>query len=138
MATYKSKTFTIEKPADEIASKFADLRALSSVVESIPEEERQKIGDITFDADAIHLNANMLGQVSFNVVERTPHMIKMQAVGTPVPLTMDIKLDAKGADATEAQCALDVDIPMMLRPMVAPQLQKAVDMLGDVIAKSLG
>jgi len=135
MATYKGRTVHIDRSADEIVEKFSDLSRFKDNLDALPEEERAKIGDIEFAADSITLNTPQVGQIRFEVAERTSDRIVMRAAGSPVPLTMGVNLDAKSGAGTDVTTSVDVDIPMMLRPMVGPHLQKAVDQFSDLIAK---
>ena len=138
MSKYKSATIEVAKSATEISDKFADLTQLQPVIDRPPAEERAKIGDINFTTDTISVTTKQVGAVSFRVVERKPSEIVMAANGTPMPLQFFIKLDEKAPTATDVTCTIDIDIPMMLRPMVGPQIQKAADMLGSMIGKMLG
>ena len=45
---------------------------------------------------------------------------------------MDIK--AVSDTASEVETLINVDIPAMLRPLIGPQLQKAADKFGELIA----
>lgn len=138
MSKYKGKTISLAKSAQEVADKFADLTQLQSLADQLPEEQRQQIGNAVFERDSIALQTPQLGQVIFRITERTPQTIVMKAEGTPVPLGVNVDLREVAPEATEATCSIDVDIPMMLRPMVAPHLQKAADMLTDIIVRVIG
>ncbi|MDE6692017.1 MAG: hypothetical protein K2K05_01390, partial [Muribaculaceae bacterium] len=67
--------------------------------------------------------------------DRTPRRVVFQAVGSPVPVELDIDINPVADAASEVTVCFEVQIPAMLRPMVAPHMQKAVDMLGDLIGK---
>lgn len=138
MSKYKGKTISLAKSAQEVADRFADLTQLQSLADQLPEEQRQQIGNAVFERDSIALQTPQLGQVIFRITERTPQTIVMKAEGTPVPLGVNVDLREVAPEATEATCSIDVDIPMMLRPMVAPHLQKAADMLTDIIVRVIG
>ena len=75
MATYKGRTVSIERSAEEIVDKFADLSRFKDNLDALPEEERAKIGDIEFAADSITLNTPQVGQIRFEVAERSPRRI---------------------------------------------------------------
>lgn len=137
MSKYTGKTFTITRPAEEIADKFRDLTALQAVIDKLPEEERAKVQGVTFTADTVSVQTPQLGQVSFTVVERTPSKVVMKGQGVPVPVSLEVALAPKAADSTDATCSIDIELPMMLRSFVGPQLNKAVGMLSDMMQKSL-
>ena len=135
MSKYSGRTVSVARSAQEIADKFADLSQFSAMLDKMPEEERAKIGDVTFDTDSVAINTKQVGTVRFQVVERTPQAVRLSAVGSPVPLSMSIDLDATSPATTDVTTNIDIDIPVMLRPMVGPHLQKAVDQFSDLVAK---
>lgn len=138
MSKFTAKPFTVNLPPVEIAEKFADLTALQPMLDKMPEEQRKQVGDISFTTDSIGINTAQMGQVRFKVAERSDSKVVLQAEGTPVPMAMEIDLKPEAADtATEATCSIDLEVPMMLRPMIAPHLQKAVDKFSEVIQQAL-
>jgi len=137
MSKYTGKTFTINRPAAEIADKFSDLTSLQEMIDKLPEAEKSKVQGVTFTPDSVNVQTPQLGQVSFVVVERTPAKVTMKANGTPVPMNLEVVLEAKTADTTDATCSIDIELPAMLRTFIGPQLNKAVGMLSDMMKKSL-
>lgn len=136
MATYSSKPVTIPVAPNKISEKFADFTNLQSHLDSLPQEQREKVGDVKFTHDSIVMNTPQVGAITLKVNERTPSRIVMGAVGSPVP--MNLALDFKpvnGGESTELVTSMDVDIPAMLKPMVGGTLQKAVDQLADLMKK---
>ncbi|MCD8386924.1 MAG: hypothetical protein LUD17_08535 [Bacteroidales bacterium] len=137
MSTYSGTPFTVNKPAAEISEKFSNLTSLRPLLDKHEAELKDHVGNIQIDTDSIAFDAKPLGQVKFKVVENTPQGVTMDAQGTPVPLKLKLKLDEKTPDTTEATCSVDVEIPMMLRGMIAPQIKKMTDMLTGVMEKAL-
>lgn len=135
MAQYKSKPVTINRPTDFISEKFADLSVFAGNLDAMPEAERARIGDVYFEKDAITIDTKQVGTIRFQVQERTPLRIVMNAVGSPVPLDLIVNLTPVGAESTEIVTEIDVEIPAMLRPMIGGAMQKAVDQFGDLMAK---
>lgn len=135
MAQFKSKTVTVNRPAEFIVEKFSDLSVLGSAVDNLPESERERIGEVVFEKDAIKLNTKQVGAIEFKVIERASDKVVFQAVGSPVPLSLVVKLNPIGAEQTEIETMIDVDIPPMLRPLVGGAMQKAVDQFGALMAK---
>lgn len=135
MSKFESKPVVVERAAAEVAEKFSDLSKIQSVIDQLPEEERAKVGEVKFDTDCIYIHTSQVGDVSFKIVERTDSRIRFNAIGSPVPVELTVNIKALSVDSCEVNVVFDVNIPMMLRPMVAPHMQKAVDMLGDMIGK---
>lgn len=135
MSKYTGKTVTVNRSAQEIADRFADLSQLQSVVDTLPESEKAKFGNITFSPQSISIATPQMGQIQFDITERTTSNIALRAVGTPIPLNMDLKLKAVSDTDTEMAAVVEMQLPAMLRPLIAPKMQKAMDMLTDVMAK---
>ncbi len=135
MAQYKSKAVTVGRSAEFISDKFSDLSSFGAALESMPEADRAKVGDVKFEKDSITIDTKQVGAIRFNVTERTPSRIVMNAVGSPVPLDLIVNLTSLGADSTEIVTVIDVEIPAMLRPMIGGAMQKAADQFGELMAK---
>lgn len=135
MATYKAKPVLVNKPADFIAGQFADLTRLQGALDNLPAEERAKVGDVTFTTDAIVMNTTQVGEIKFQVKERTESRVAFVAGGLPMPVVIAVDMTPKSTDSTEVECVLDIDIPAVLRPMVGGTMQKAVDQFAGLIAR---
>lgn len=120
---------------EAISEKFADLSLFGEKIDSLPAEHRDKIGDIRFEKDAIVVKNPAVGELAFKVVERSPEKVVFRADGM---LPLGLIIDLKGLDnntATEVRTSLDVELPMMLRPLIGGKLQQVADGFGDFIAK---
>ncbi len=135
MATYKAKPINIEKSADFIADQFADLTRLQAALDNLPAEERAKVGDVQFTPDAIVMQTKQVGEIKFQVKERSPRRVAFVAGGLPMPVVMAVDMQPLAAESTQVEASLDIDIPAMLRPMVGGTMQKAVDQFSDLISK---
>lgn len=135
MATYKSKPTVVDVPADVIASKFDDLSVMSDRLDNIPAAERERMGDLKFERDAIIIRNPQVGEMRFAVVERSPERIVFQANGMlPLKLTVNLSPVGDGA-STEVTTVIDIEIPAMLRPLIGSKLQQVADTFGDMIGK---
>lgn len=135
MAEYKAKPITINKPAEDVAAKFADLTLLQASLDNLPAEQRAKVGDVTFTTDSIVMQTPQVGEIRFKVKERTPQRVSFEGGGLPMPMIIAVDMKPAGIDATEATAVLDIDIPVFLRPMVGGTLQKAVDQFASLISQ---
>ena len=100
----------------------------------MPEEAKQKIGDVQFTDDSISINAAPVGQLKFVVKERiAPSKVTLEAAQSPVPLRLVVELEPDGDDAAIATSIIDVEIPVMLRPLVGGKLQEASDKFGELL-----
>lgn len=134
MAKYASKPTVVEQPAGVLAAKFADFRELQHKLDELPAEERARIGEVTFTDDTIAITTPQVGEIKLVAVERNAERVVLQAEKSPVPMKLEITFKPLSAESTELQGAIDVDIPMMLKPLIGPTLQRAADQFGNLFA----
>ncbi len=135
MATFTSKPVTVAQSAQAISDKFADLTRLQSVLDNMPEEQRAKVGDVRLESDAIVINTPQVGAITLKVTERSAGRVQFTAMGSPVPMNLDVNLQPLSAESTEVTTEMQVEIPAMLKPLVGGAMQKAVDQFGNLIGK---
>lgn len=135
MSKFVSKPKQVDRPAHEISSKFEDLSGLQGLIDQLPEAEKTKLGEVRFDRDTISIHTTQVGDITFKVTDRTDRRVVFQAIGSPVPVELDVDINPITDTSSEVTVCFEVQIPALLRPMVAPHMQKAVDMLGDLIGK---
>lgn len=134
MATYKSPATQVNIPAEELAAKFADFTALQSAMEAMPAEKREKIGNVEFTKDTIKIVTPQVGAITLRATERTPELIVLEAEGSPVPMKLMVGMTPVGSSATSVTGTIDVELPMMLKPLIGPAMQKAADQFGNMFA----
>lgn len=135
MAKYSSKSVTINRPAEAIAGQFSDFRKLQGALANLTPEEKAKVGDVSFTEDSIKISTQQVGDIVFKVSKRTPEAICLQAEKSPVPMNLILEMKPVDAESTELTGVIDVDIPVMLRTLVGPTLQKAADQFGSLFAR---
>lgn len=135
MSRYESKAVKVARSAEALAERFSDFTGLGEALNGMSAEERAKVGDVAFDRDTITITTPQVGAIRLRAVERTPSSVRLEAEGSPVPMSLELNFHPVEPELTEVTGALDVDIPMMLRPLVGPAMQKAVDQFGDLFAK---
>lgn len=134
MATYKSKPVTVDRPVEQLFGAISNIGAYQDKLDSLPDEERARLGEVRFTDDSIIITAQPVGEMRFDVVERTaPSRIVLAAAQSPVPLTLAVNTAAAGPETTTVECAIDVEIPAILKPMVGGKMQEAVDKFGELI-----
>lgn len=140
MATYSSREVTLQAPATVVFDKFSNLENLRGLLdkvpaERIPEDKRGMYENIRITNDTISVPGGPMGDLTFRVTEReAPHKIKLVGEGVPVNIALILHVKEKGAESSEAKVDIDIDIPMMLRPMIGGQIQKMADQFGDVLS----
>ncbi len=135
--TYKGKPYTVELPRADVYARLSDLSRMSSRMDEIPDELRQRMGTVNFpDADTFAFTAPGVGEMKFRIVERTPDSrVKFLADTGLMPINVVIDLTDEGAGRTSVSASIEADIPLMLRPLVGGKLQQAADQFGEMFGK---
>lgn len=135
MSRYSSKPVTVDRPAAELAEKFGDFSRLGEAIDKMPAEERAKVGDVSFDTDTITITTPQVGAIKLRAIERSPERVLLQAEGSPIPMQLEVSFKPLDSTRTEVSGAIDIDLPMMLRPLAGPAMQKAADQFGELFAR---
>lgn len=136
MQRYASKPVTINTPIDELYNRLSDFSVYQERLNEMPEEIKARVGDVKFTADTIVITAAPVGEIPFEVVERTaPTRISLKAANSPVPVFLRLELTQISSDQTEVVSVIEAEIPMMLRPMVGGKLQEAADQFALLIGQ---
>ncbi len=134
MSSYSSKPAVVKLTPAELDARFADFSAMQRKLDELPAEQRAQIGNVEFTPDSIVLNTPQVGEIILRAAERKSGYVSLQAEKSPVPMSINISYTAVGDDSSEIIGEMVVDIPAMLRPLVGPTLQKAVDQFGSLFA----
>ena len=134
MATYQSPATTVNLPAEALAAKFSDFSALEAAMEQLPAEKREKIGNVEFTKDTIKILTPQVGAITLRATERTPQRIVLEAEGSPIPMKLLVNMAPVNSESTAVSGEIDVDLPVMLKPLVGPAMQKAADQFGNMFA----
>lgn len=139
MSKYMSKPVVLNRSAEELFDHISDFSALQERIDKMPEEVKTKLGEVRFTDDTIELNAQPVGAIKFEVAERIrPSRIRLSGVQTPIPINIIVDLMEKTSDSTEITTTFDVDIPMMLRPLIGNKLQEAADKFSEMFHNFFG
>lgn len=115
----------MEKLRDVIADVPAD---------AISEEQRKQLEQVRVTADTISFPGGPVGEVTLRIVEKTaPTLIRLEGMGTPVPLNLTMRITPVSDTECRAQVTIDIQIPAMLKPMVNGPLQKMADQFGQML-----
>ncbi len=133
MSVYSGKPVTLQHPVADIYAKVSDLGQYRSMVESIPEEHREKLSGVEFRDDCVKMDAPGVGELVFKIVERVPERkVVLNAEGCPIPLHLVLDMASAGESATTLTPRVDIQIPAMLKPFLGNKIQQAADQFGDV------
>ncbi|HRF68268.1 MAG TPA: hypothetical protein PK430_03515 [Muribaculum sp.] len=134
MTTYSSKPATLDMPVETVYKHISDIAAYQEKINGLPDEIKQKIGNVTFADDKITIKGAPMGDIELVVSERVENKrMALNAMNSPVPIIMSINLDEQGTGKTQVVTSIDVEMPAILKPMVGPKLQEAAEKFGDMI-----
>lgn len=136
MAKYTSQPVTIKGSQAEVYDKISNLGSYQQMLEQMPEDLRKKAGDVKFTDDAIIINANPVGEIRLEIIEKNqPDLIKFKASNAPVPMFLSLNM-AKGSEAdTSLTASIEVEIPTMLKPMIGPKMQEAANQMATLVGR---
>lgn len=107
---------------------------LEHKLQELPADQLAKIGEVHFTPDSMSIITPQVGELKFQVVEcQAPNRLVFSAVSSPLPLQMSLNLNAIDASSTEVTSAIDVDIPVMLKPLIGGKIQEAANKFGELI-----
>ena len=139
MAVYKSKPAQINASADDVYGRLSNLSNLKSLMANIPQEaipadKKEMFDAVVVSDDSISFPAGPVGEVKLKVVEKVaPRLIRLEGVGTPVPLSLSLSITPLSEVQCEASVSIDIAIPAMLKPMLGGTIQKMADQFGQVL-----
>ena len=139
MATYKSEQTLLKYSADQVFDKLSNLENLKSVLanvpaDQIPADQLKALEQIEVTPDTIALPAGPVGQITLRVTERRrPELIKLSGENSPVPLSLAMQITPIDDASCYATVVIELDIPMMLKPMVNGPLTKMTEQFAQMI-----
>ena len=139
MTTIKSEKTKIAASAEKVFDKLSNLDNLKPLLEGIPMEgipadKREMLDKVKVTSETISIPAGPVGEITLRMTDRLPYsLIQLTGEGTPVPMNVQLAIDAQGPDACEVQVAFNLEIPIMLKPMVAGPLKKVADQFVQVM-----
>lgn len=139
MAKYSGKAVMVNQPINDIYNRISNLSSFQQWLDELPEEMRDKLGDVRFTDDRLIINAPAVGEITFVMAERVaPTLLRMTAENSPVPFNIVMNFIEKSPESTEVRTDLDVEIPAMLRPLVGGKMQEAADKFSEMFSNFFG
>lgn len=137
MERYSSDKETINYDINTVYSKLSNPECFKALVENgnIPAEVKERMGSVEFSSDSIAFNANPVGKVVLQIVEKEePTKIVMTAASFPIPFKAVINLEDGGGSTTYLTAEFQVELNIMLRAMAAKPLGDGVKKMGQMLA----
>ena len=139
MTTIKSEKAIVKASADKVYDKLSNLDNLRPLLEQIPADQipadkRDMFEKVRITADTITIPAGPVGEITLRITDRLPHsLIQLSGEGTPVPMNVRLEIEPKDADTCQVQVAFNLEIPLMIKPMVQGPLKKVADQFVQVL-----
>lgn len=139
MATYESEEKRLSASAEKVYAKLDNLEGLRDLlakvpVSAVPDDKRALLEGIEITPDTITISGGPVGSVKLRKCRSVePELIELTGEGTPVPISLALKIKPVDASSCRARAVIDLDIPAMLKPMISGPMQKMVAQFGDVL-----
>ena len=132
MSQYESSVKNIPFPQARVYAKLEDLNNLEGLKNRLPED---KVKDLTYSRDEATVNVPPMGNVTIGVVEREePKCIKLEAVGSPIPVNMWIQIIPDGEEASKMRVVAKAEVNFMLRAMIDKPLKNGVEKIAEALS----
>ena len=132
MSQYESSVKNIPFPQARVYAKLEDLNNLETLKDKVPED---KVKDLTYSRDEATVNVPPMGNVTIKVVEREePKCIKLEAVGSPIPINMWIQIIPDGEEASKMRVVAKAEVNFMLRAMIDKPLKNGVEKIAEALS----
>jgi len=136
MTTYESDIKTISSNEEVVFGILSDLNNLKKIQEQAPATD--KVKDLEFDTDSCSFVVEGFGKVGFRVIEREPFKtVKFESENAPVKVNVWIQLKPVDENQTALRLTIKADLPTMIKMMVDKKLKEGVNVVADLLAKSL-
>jgi len=136
MTTYESDIKTISSNEEVVFGILSDLNNLKKIQEQAPATD--KVKDLEFDTDSCSFVVEGFGKVGFRVIEREPFKtVKFESENAPVKVNVWIQLKPVAENQTALRLTIKADLPTMIKMMVDKKLKEGVNVVADLLAKSL-
>lgn len=153
MSDYVSEVKTVYAPQKAVYDKISDLSHLSALKERLADpaakeqissqfgEDKtlaamQYINKVTFTQDTVEVGDTPVGSLKLQIVEREePKCVKLEGVGTPVPLTVWVQIVDRGEQESALRVTLRAELNFFMRQIVGKHLQQAADGLAEMLSK---
>ena len=132
MSQYESSVKQIPYPQARVYAKLEDLNNLEGLKDKLPQD---KVKDLTYSRDEATVNVPPMGNLTIRVVDREePKCIKLEAVGSPIPVNMWIQIIPDGEEAAKLRVVVKADINIMFRAMIEKPLKDGIEKIAEVLS----
>ncbi len=113
-------------------AKLEDLNNLEGLKDRIPQD---KVKEFTYSRDEATVNVPPMGNVTIRVVEREePKCIKLEAVGSPIPINLWVQIIPDGEEASKMRVVIKAEVNFMLRSMIEKPLKDGIEKIAEALS----
>ena len=132
MSQYESSVKCIPYPQERVYAKLEDLNNLEGLKDRLPQD---KVKEFTYSRDEATVNVTPMGNVTIRVVEREePKCIKLEAVGSPIPINLWVQIIPNGEEASKMRVVVKAEVNFMLRSMIEKPLKEGIEKIAEALS----
>ena len=132
MSQYESSVKLIPYPQARVYAKLEDLNNLEGLKDRLPQD---KVKEFTYNRDEATVNVLPMGNVTIRVVEREePKCIKLEAVGSPIPINLWVQIIPNGDEASKMRVVVKAEVNFMLRSMIEKPLKEGIEKIAEALS----
>ena len=132
MSQYESSVKLIPYPQARVYAKLEDLNNLEGLKDRLPQD---KVKEFTYSHDEATVNVPPMGNVTIRVVEREePKCIKLEAVGSPIPINLWVQIIPNGDEASKMRVVVKAEVNFMLRSMIEKPLKEGIEKIAEALS----
>ena len=132
MSQYESNVKLIPYPQARVYAKLEDLNNLEGLKDRLPQD---KVKEFTYSRDEATVNVPPMGNVTIRVVEREePKCIKLEAVGSPIPINLWVQIIPNGDEASKMRVVVKAEVNFMLRSMIEKPLKEGIEKIAEALS----
>lgn len=138
MSEYKGKPVAVAKSAADIYARITDFSQYEQAFQSLPEEHRAKVENVSFSKDSFSISVPQIGEVKFVIKDSKPgEYVVYEASNSPMPISVEVRMHEFATESTEITPVVKVKLPPMLETFVGGKLREAADKVGELFTTFL-
>ena len=117
---------------EAVYAKLSDLNNLEKVKDRLPKD---KVKNLSFDAESLTVELPAMGQISLQIVEKEPcKCIKFETTSSPLPFNIWIQILPVNDSQSKMKLTIGMELSLFMKAMVQKPLQEGVEKLADMLA----
>lgn len=132
MTTFESTIKQVQASQKAVYAKLSDLNNLAKVKDRLPEH---KVKNMTFDTDALSMQAPPIGTITLKIVAREPEScITFGTTSSPLPFDLQIHISPVSETESQLQLVINMEVNPFIKNMIQRPLQDGLEKMADLLA----